>query len=477
MPGPRRHRKLKQEHSQFFASTMTMTITIIMNKPPFTNPRLFFFVVFTTLLFVTSCAWQQNPATHPRIGAAKQQRPFPTFLLQETSGGAPEDDAEPPQQQKQPRKSVYNLGETKNRPFLNKEDDHQDDDDSFDPAQNWIVPDPVQKPPLSPSQAAGAVATARQSVAAADSVVHSKEERHHHPPKQQQPNNAEDQQQQQQQQLVMMSPNQQEPIRTRRMVARDNASQRLRAALWDEYHYGKSSFATETAMNNAAAAAYERAPQEEEEENEITATTSTATATATTTTAAGSYTTSKMMSPSPPTKFYPDIDLSIPDSVYKDDGSVDLVWDLLRWEAYQEAQREPLLVSFLYSTILNHNSLESSLAFLLANRLQSPAMMISTQLQSLILESLQDPFFRRSLRADMMAVRDRDPACHCLPDVFLYFKGFHALQSYRVAHTLFCANKTVLARYLQSQVSQIFQIDIHPNATLKSGIMLDHGTG
>jgi hypothetical protein len=179
-----------------------------------------------------------------------------------------------------------------------------------------------------------------------------------------------------------------------------------------------------------------------------------------------------------PKAFYPDIDLSIPDSVYSDD--VDLVWDLLRYEAYQnqQEQHEPLLVSFLHSTILNHDTLESSLAFLLANRLQSPAMMISTQLQALILSALQDcTQFRRKLRADIMAVRDRDPACHTLPDVFLYFKGFHALQSYRTAHVLWNSGRTILAQYLQSQVSQIFQIDIHPNATIGSGIMLDHGTG
>jgi serine O-acetyltransferase len=158
--------------------------------------------------------------------------------------------------------------------------------------------------------------------------------------------------------------------------------------------------------------------------------------------------------------------MSIPESVYSEDGSVDLVWDLLRWDAYQEAQREPLLVSFLFSTILNHRSLESSLAFLLANRLQSPGMMISTQIQSMILDTLSCPFFRRSLRADMMAVRDRDPACNCLPDVFLYFKGFHALQSHRAAHCLWNSGKFVLAQFLQSQVSQVFQIDIHPNATM-----------
>ena len=174
---------------------------------------------------------------------------------------------------------------------------------------------------------------------------------------------------------------------------------------------------------------------------------------------------------------YEDIDQSIPTSVYCPSQGIDLIWDLLRQEAMVEAEREPLLVSFLYSTILNHPTLESALAFHLANRLQS-ASMDSIQIMNSVLEALQNsPTFRRSMRADLIAVRDRDPACTCLPDVFLHFKGFHALQSYRVANHLWKTNRKTLAHYVQSQMSQNFQIDIHPNATIRSGIMLDHGTG
>mmetsp|Transcript_21865 Transcript_21865/g.32724 ORF Transcript_21865/g.32724 Transcript_21865/m.32724 type:complete len:493 (+) Transcript_21865:138-1616(+) len=173
---------------------------------------------------------------------------------------------------------------------------------------------------------------------------------------------------------------------------------------------------------------------------------------------------------------YEDIDQSIPKSVF-DPPNVDLIWELLRNDALREAQREPLLVSFLYSTILNHPSLESALAFHLANRLASPSM-ISTQIMSLILEALHEsPSFKKYLRADLIAVRDRDPACTCLPDVFLHYKGFHALQSQRVANYLWKKGRKTLAHFFQSQMSQHFQIDIHPNATLGSGIMLDHGTG
>ena len=174
---------------------------------------------------------------------------------------------------------------------------------------------------------------------------------------------------------------------------------------------------------------------------------------------------------------FEDIDHSIPLDVYDPSNNVDLVWDLLRNDAIREAEREPLLVSFLYSSILNHQSLESALAFHLANRLASPSM-ISTQIMSLILEALREsPTFGKYLRADLIAVRDRDPACTCLPDVFLHFKGFHALQSQRVAHYLWKQGRKTLGHFFQSQMSQHFQIDIHPNAVLGSGTMLDHGTG
>ncbi|GMH86477.1 hypothetical protein TrST_g3352 [Triparma strigata] len=159
------------------------------------------------------------------------------------------------------------------------------------------------------------------------------------------------------------------------------------------------------------------------------------------------------------------------DAEYKDE-----LWEELNREAEAEALREPLLVSFLYSSILNHETLESSISYHLANRLAS-ASMSSTQVQSLFLEALEDDEIRNDIRRDLRAVEERDPACTGLPDVLLYFKGFHALVTHRVSNYLWKSGRFVLARFLQSQVNQIFQIDIHPNATIGGGIMLDHGTG
>jgi hypothetical protein len=109
-----------------------------------------------------------------------------------------------------------------------------------------------------------------------------------------------------------------------------------------------------------------------------------------------------------------------------------------------EASKEPLLASFLHASILSHASFERSLAFHMANLLNSPAM-ISTQLQALFLEAFENsPEFRESLRQDLMAVMVRDPAVKSFTDVLLYFKGFQALQAHRVAHWLWKTGRVTL---------------------------------
>ncbi|CAM9257201.1 unnamed protein product [Pylaiella littoralis] len=156
----------------------------------------------------------------------------------------------------------------------------------------------------------------------------------------------------------------------------------------------------------------------------------------------------------------------------------DEVWISMRQEAKAAAEKEPLLVSFVYSTILNQKTLEAAVAFHLANKLAGPHM-LSTQVQALVREYFADVGtpFRRHLRRDIIAVRERDPACDSYHDCLLYFKGFQALQTHRVAHWLYHSGRHALAFYLQSQVNQEFQIDIHPGAKFGEGVFIDHGTG
>ncbi len=83
----------------------------------------------------------------------------------------------------------------------------------------------------------------------------------------------------------------------------------------------------------------------------------------------------------------------------------------------------------------------------------------------------------RAVRADLSAVFERDPACHSYVDAFLFYKGFHALESYRISHWLWSEGREAMALFLQSRISQLFAVDIHPAARIGRGIMLDHATG
>ena len=158
-------------------------------------------------------------------------------------------------------------------------------------------------------------------------------------------------------------------------------------------------------------------------------------------------------------------------------GSFDPVFTRLRQEAEETARREPELAGFLFSTILNHDSLESAIVHRVAARLDHqdvPAELIRQRFLDLV---ARDASVGEGMRADLMAVADRDPACTRLIEPALYFKGFHALQTHRLAHGLWKAGRKDFALYLQSRSSEVFQVDINPQSRLGKGIFFDHATG
>lgn len=155
----------------------------------------------------------------------------------------------------------------------------------------------------------------------------------------------------------------------------------------------------------------------------------------------------------------------------------DPVWERVREEAEDMASGEPILASFLYSTILSHRTFNDALAYHLAQKLGN-AEVHSMQLRELFDEALREqPEIGEATRADIVAYYDRDPACHSYIQPLLYFKGFHALQAYRVAHWLWGEGRRAMALYLQSRMSELFAVDIHPAAKLGRGIFIDHATG
>lgn len=158
-------------------------------------------------------------------------------------------------------------------------------------------------------------------------------------------------------------------------------------------------------------------------------------------------------------------------------NSGDPIWDAVREEAKLEAEKEPILSSFLYASVLSHDCLEQALAFVLANRLHNPTLLATQLLDTISDVIMHDRGIQRSIRLDVQAFKERDPACLSYCSVLLYLKGYHALQSHRIAHVLWRNGRKVLALALQSRISEVFGIDIHPAARIGEGILLDHGTG
>ncbi len=158
-------------------------------------------------------------------------------------------------------------------------------------------------------------------------------------------------------------------------------------------------------------------------------------------------------------------------------GIDDPIWQRICEETRQHSQDEPVLASYLHATILNHKRIERSLSFLLANQLDSPAAS-SLLLREVMLEAFEaDPEILDAVRADLLAVLERDSATHELYTPFLYSKGFHALEAHRVSHWLWTNGREALALFFQNRVSTKFAVDIHPAARIGKGIMLDHATG
>jgi serine O-acetyltransferase len=155
-------------------------------------------------------------------------------------------------------------------------------------------------------------------------------------------------------------------------------------------------------------------------------------------------------------------------------ASVDPVWDQIRQEATKATTDEPLIGGFVHATILHHTSLDKALSYRIA------AKLASNEMSNMVLREIVDqayidqPDLVQAARADLVAIYERDPACHRLLQPILYFKGYQAVQAYRVSHYLWKRGQQDLAYFFQMRVSEIFGVDIHPGARIGKGIMIDH---
>lgn len=155
----------------------------------------------------------------------------------------------------------------------------------------------------------------------------------------------------------------------------------------------------------------------------------------------------------------------------------DPIWHDLREEARRQGDDEPLLSAFLHASVLEHRTLESALARVLSVQLDSHAIGTAVLCELAAEAFAADPTIGQAVRADLACRKQRDPACTDYLTAFLHLKGFHALESYRVAHWLWRRGRRALAMLLQSRISAALAVDIHPAARIGKAVMFDHATG
>ncbi len=152
------------------------------------------------------------------------------------------------------------------------------------------------------------------------------------------------------------------------------------------------------------------------------------------------------------------------------------IWQKLRFDARQAADQEPALASYLNATVLNHDKFSEALCYQLAQKAGGPDMS-AMQVREICEQAYaQDSAIVAAAERDMQAVLDRDPATRSTLQPFLFFKGFLALQTHRVAHWLWGQGRETLAFFLQSRTSELYGVDIHPAVHIGSGVFIDHAT-
>ena len=156
---------------------------------------------------------------------------------------------------------------------------------------------------------------------------------------------------------------------------------------------------------------------------------------------------------------------------------IDPIWGKIKEEAKEASSQDRQISGYIYSQILSQKTLEKVLSVNLSKHIES------IHVEYRIIEDLFDEFYstdkqiQQTIRADISAVYDRDPACHRYIEPILYFKGFQALQVHRLANWLWVNGRTEFAYYLQSLSSRVYSVDIHPAANFGKGIFIDHATG
>ena len=130
---------------------------------------------------------------------------------------------------------------------------------------------------------------------------------------------------------------------------------------------------------------------------------------------------------------------------------------------------------YFKNNILNFDNLSDALSLLISKNLKSQEVHEDNIIHDVGV-AFKSKDIIHTIEEDINEICHKDPACNYFFQPLLFYKGFHALQAYRVAN-YWVEEKLSFSLYIQSIVSEKFNVDIHPNAKMGKGIMVDHASG
>jgi serine O-acetyltransferase len=156
---------------------------------------------------------------------------------------------------------------------------------------------------------------------------------------------------------------------------------------------------------------------------------------------------------------------------------VDAVWSGISAQARDVAIDEPAMSATMRRLILPHATFADALASLLSYHLGADPDSHGSLRTTFAAGYAAHPSLVQHAVSDLGAIVERDPACGGTLPAFLYYKGFHALQTHRLNHELWLGGQKQTALYVQHRGSLSFQVDIHPAAVIGARVFIDHATG
>lgn len=159
-----------------------------------------------------------------------------------------------------------------------------------------------------------------------------------------------------------------------------------------------------------------------------------------------------------------------------------LFWEHIRDLAIDVVKKEDFLQQYMQMHVIGHGNFSSALISLLSTHFSNGRSLTYESWCSLLQSALEENSIYEEQYGsviqlaicDLKAILKRDPAASDFLSCFLYFKGFQALQAHRLAHVLWRSGRKSLALLVQSTSSQVYGVDIHPNAVIGPGLMIDH---